>query len=312
MTKSLVFFGNERLATGVTTEVLTLKTLIQKGYDIKAVVSNYEKAVSRNNRSLEIEFVAAKAGITFLVPNKLKEILDQLINLKADAGILVAYGKIVPQSIIDIFPKGILNIHPSALPEHRGPTPIENVILEGSKSTAVSIMSLTKEMDAGPLYAHEQVPLIGNETKQQLSDLMLKTGASLLLKNLPAIFKDRLRAYKQDDLKATYDTLLTKSMGIIDWSKSATNLEREIRAYAVWPGSRTVIADTDVILIKARVKANPVLSLKPGTILLSQSKEKIEAVCATDILEIEQLKPAGRNIMTAKEFIAGHHKYFTD
>ena len=146
----VIFFGNERLATGVTTTAPTLRALIAAGYELVAVVSHYEQANSRTSRDLEIAAVAKEQNIPLLLPNKPSEIFEQLKSFNADVGVLVAYGKIIPQSIIDIFHKGIINIHPSALPMHRGPTPVESVMLNGESFTAVSVMQLVSAMDAGP------------------------------------------------------------------------------------------------------------------------------------------------------------------
>ena len=146
--KKLIFFGNEQIATGTTTSAPHLRMLIEEGYEVCAVIINHEKATSRTQKQLEVVTVAETMGIPVLVPKKLRDITEELTAFHAEAAVLVAYGKIIPQEIIDIFPKGIINVHPSLLPMHRGPTPIESVILNGETQTGVSIMSLVKEMDA--------------------------------------------------------------------------------------------------------------------------------------------------------------------
>jgi methionyl-tRNA formyltransferase len=171
--KTIVFFGNERLATGVSTDAPTLEALVKAGYNVAAVVSHYEAGQSRKARVLEIDEVAKRHSIPVHLPEKPEHLAEELKAIGADVGVLVAYGKIVPQSLIDIFPKGIVNIHPSLLPLHRGPIPIESVILDGSSRTGVSIMALAKEMDAGPVYAQSEVKLDGQETKQHLADHLL-------------------------------------------------------------------------------------------------------------------------------------------
>ncbi|MGC1176964.1 MAG: methionyl-tRNA formyltransferase, partial [Candidatus Saccharimonadales bacterium] len=148
--KKIVFFGNERLATGVTTEVWTLRQLLEEGYVIAAVVvAQKNTGPSRSARPLEIVALAEKHHIPVLSPEKPADIAEKLQAFGADIGVLVAYGKIVPQSVIDIFPAGIVNIHPSLLPKHRGPTPIESAILNGDEETGVSLMKLTAQMDTG-------------------------------------------------------------------------------------------------------------------------------------------------------------------
>jgi methionyl-tRNA formyltransferase len=158
MSAKIVFFGNERLATGVTTTAPTLQALIDAGYEVCAlVVAQNQSGASRKARKLEVAEIAEQHGIPVLVPAKLDDIAGQLKDYGAEIGILVAFGKIVPQAILDIFPHGIINIHPSLLPKHRGSTPIESAILFGENETGVSLMQLVQKMDAGPVYAQETV-----------------------------------------------------------------------------------------------------------------------------------------------------------
>lgn len=309
----LVFFGNERLATGVTTTAPTLKALINAGHKVVAVVSNYERGTSRNARELEIQAVAEKHGIPVLLPENPADIIDQLKNFNADVAVLVAYGRIVPQNIIDVFPKGIINIHPSLLPMHRGPTPIESVILDGSAATGVSVMQLVKAMDAGPVFMQTQVELSGTETKQELADHLLEIGGKMIIELLPGILDGSVLAKPQNDSTATYDKMITKEDGRIDWTKSAEFLEREIRAYAEWPKSYTTLAGIDLIVTKVHVvlgQSEPIgkifkvaaenMDLDNNGLLFAQTAE--------ELLAIDFLKPAGKKEMTAKEFIAGYGK----
>ncbi len=307
MSETILFFGNERLATGVATSASTLEALVQAGYNIAAVVSNYETARSRKSRDLEIASVASKHNIPLLLPDKPSNISEQLKGYGAKIGVLVAYGKIVPQSIIDIFPHGIINIHPSLLPLHRGPTPIESVILEGADKTGVSIMQLSQAMDAGPVFGQSEVILHGDETKQAMANTLLDIGQTMLLELLPGIISGDVVAIPQDEAHATYGQLLSKSDGMIDWTKSAVQLEREIRAFLGWPQSRTTIAGKDVVITKARVTD---YSGKPGHIITEGKQLMI--CCSEDALYVERLKPAGKNEMTSEAFLAGHRHLLED
>lgn len=301
MSNKIVFFGNERLATGVSTTVPILQSLIAAGYDVRAVVSQFELGKSRKPRELEIAVVAAQHNIPVLLPNKLSDIADELRAMDAVAGVLVAYGKIVPQSIIDIFPHGIINIHPSALPLHRGPTPLESVILSGETSTAVSLMSLGAKMDAGPIYAQTPVALTGTETKQQLADQLLAVGNNMLLEHLPAILSDALTPAEQDDSLATYDKLITREDAVIDWQQPAVQIERQIRAFAYWPKSRTTIGDREVVITAAHVIPG---TGTPGVMWLQE--KQIGMHTGDGILVIDQLVPAGKNPMSGSDFLLGY------
>lgn len=304
ISETIVFFGNERLATGVQTNAPTLQALVEAGYKVAAVVSNYETAKSRNVRLLEIKEIAEKYSIPVLLPDKLTDISDLLRSYHASIGVLVAYGKIVPESVINIFPRGIVNIHPSLLPLHRGPTPIESVILSDKYKTGVSIMKLVKEMDSGPVYAAKEVALMGNESKQALSEQLLNLGKDLLISSLPDIIDGNLIPKPQDDSKATYDAMLSKEDGIVNWSKSAAQLAREIRAFAEWPKSRTVLAGREIIITEAR--AGEYSELTPQAKAFITPGGLIGVPTGDGILVIDRLKPAGKRDMSAKEFIAGY------
>lgn len=302
----LVFFGNERLATGVTTTAPTLRALLREGYEVLAVVSNYERGVSRSGRSLEIEVLASQYNVPFLLPKRLSDIHSELAALNADAGVLVAYGKMVPESIIKLFRHGIINIHPSDLPLHRGPTPVESVILEGSQTTAVSIMQLVKGMDAGPLYAKQQVTLTGLETKQELANLLLDAGSELIIQSLPDILSGKLHPTPQDETRASYDSLISKNDGTIDWNKSAVRIEREIRAYAGWPKSRTRLASIDVIVTAAHVLGVDEQISNAGHVAANTADGSIHIATTEGTLAIDRLKPAGKNEMDSASFLAGY------
>jgi methionyl-tRNA formyltransferase len=294
--KSLIFFGNERLSSGFVPDgAPTLEALIDAGYDVKAVVANYETGTSRKARELEIEAVAKRHGIPVLLPDRPKDIIDELKAFDAEIGVLVAYGRIIPQSIIDIFPKGILNIHPSLLPCYRGSIPIEQAILDGASQTGVSVMGLVKEMDAGPVYAQQRVELTGNETKQELTQLLLNLGGKLVLEVLPSALDGTATPKAQDESQATFTSLINKADGHMDLHKSAEQLEREIRAYAVWPKSRLELYEHQVVVTKAHVAQTKdagalVIDAQPG------------------YLEIDELvAPSGKK-MSGADFLRGYAK----
>lgn len=298
----LVFFGNERLATGVTTTVPVLQSLIAAGYEIAAVVvAQNPTAKSRQERPLEIAAIAAQHNIPLLAPPKLSEAKDTLEAFEAAAGILVAYGKLVPTEIIDIFPRGIINIHPSLLPKHRGSAPIESVILAGEAETGVSLMELSQAMDAGPLYAQQILPLRGDEPKQYLTDQLLELGKNLLLTHLPNILDGSLKPEPQQDTKATYDERIHKAASELDFTAPASQLVRHIRAYAGWPRSRAKLGTTEVIITAAHLGE---ASGTPGTLWLEGPELGIHTSDGT--LIIDSLIPPGKKEMTAAAFLTGY------
>lgn len=298
----ILFFGNERIATGVTTNVSVLQTLLAAGYELTGVVTAQQAAgPSRKPRELEIVQVAEAHHIPVFSPDKLADARDQLAALGADIGVLVAYGKIVPQSIIDVFPCGIINLHPSLLPKHRGPTPIESVLLAGETQTGVSLMQLAAGLDSGPVYAQVPLDLEGYETKQALADELLLLGKDMLLQLLPPILKGDVQPTAQDESQATADLRLDKAASTIDWQKTAVQLEREIRAFAGWPRSRTTLGRSEVIITAARIAQG---SGTPGQLWIED--RQIGVFTGEGVLVIDKLIPAGKNEMDAAAFMTGY------
>lgn len=298
---TIVFFGNERLATGVTTSCPTLKALLAEGYEVAAVVLHNESAVTRNKRTLEIAGLAEANGISVLYPNKLADASEELSAIKADIGVLVAFGKIIPQAIIDLFPYGIINVHPSKLPLHRGPTPIESVIRNGETETAVSVMKLVREMDAGPVYAQRTLSVPGNISKQALSDELSEIGSKMIVQYLPLVIEGSCMPKPQDDSRATYDSLINKSSGRLDWTKPAEGLEREIRAYSAWPKSTATIGGHQLIVTRADVVNT---SGTPGT--FTATKKELIMHCGKGSLSIRQVQPVNKKEMPVQAFLAGY------
>lgn len=298
---SIVFFGNERLATGVTTNAPVLRALIEDGYLIEAVIVNHEQATSRKQRILEVEELAFEQTIPILAPDTKEALIAVVANLVSPIAVLAAYGRIVPKSVIDHFSHGILNIHPSALPKYRGSTPIESVMLDGSEATKVSLMQLDVKMDAGDVYAQNGFVLPRTISKQALADQLGSIGAQMIIDTLPLILRGEIRPEPQDESQATFTKQITKQDGKLDFAKSAEELEREIRTYAGWPGSSTEINNKAVIITEASIIAE---SGTPGTFFIHD--KQLAVYCAEDALLITQLKPAGKNVMPSRNFLAGN------
>lgn len=293
--KPLLFFGNERLVSGLkSTNAPVLNALIENGYTIAAVISHHSDGKSRSNRELEVARVAAEHNIPVLLPNRPAEIIEEMKDFGAEAAILVAYGRIIPQAVIDLFPKGIINIHPSLLPQYRGPTPIESAIVNGDTQTGVSIMQLTAGMDEGPVYSQKTVPLTGKETKFELYETLSSVSVSLLIETLPSILNTTLTPVPQDEAKATYCQLLTKQDGQLDTSQyTATQAERRVRAHLGFPKTKLNVAGHDIVVTKAHVS--------------TQQKTPLDIQCQDGaFLSIDELiAPSGRT-MNAEAFLRGY------
>ncbi len=301
MSARLAFFGNERLATGVDSQPAILKSLLAHGYEFAAVF------VRGGGKDMGgIESFCRQAGLNVLSPGSKAELEEMVAAHPADAGILAAFGMIVPESVIGAYRCGIVNIHPSLLPAYRGPTPIEQAILDGAPETGVSLMALAPEMDAGPVYAQRHYRVPAGTTKAELAAHLQQLGASLLADSLPAITQGSLHPSPQNDKLATYTKLITKADGRIDWKLPAGQIERQVRAYAGWPGSRAELFGQDAIVTQVAVgrdntdhEAGSIVGTRDGVIVIAAGDGST--------LLIERLKPAGKKEMAAADFLRGLH-----
>lgn len=298
-TRPIIFFGTEEFSAA------SLSALLAAGFPIVAVVTKPDSKKGRGQKLVPptVKAIAQQHGIPVWQPTKLSDIVDDIRALQPVAGVLVSFGKIIPSSIIELFTPGIINVHPSHLPHYRGPSPIESAILGGDSETGVSIMQLSARMDAGPVYHFVPYPLTGNETQPELYDTLAHLGADTLVQALPGILDGSLQPTPQDDTAATYCQLIQKSDGILDWHKPAQQLEREIRAYQGWPGSRTTIGDVEVIITGAHVVPS---GGNPGKVTIDDGGNTLTIATEDGRLSIDRLKPVGKKEMPIQAFLAGY------
>ncbi len=271
MTKTLlIFFGNEKLATGLPpAKPIIRDAAVAAGFELEQVVTGS---------------------------------LGELTDHKAQLAVLAAYGRIIPQSVLDQFSLGIINIHPSLLPQYRGPTPIEQAILDGATKTGVSIMRLTAGMDEGPIYKQKTLHLKGSESKVELAQKLQLLGAELLTEVLSDIANGKLKPRNQPHPnRATYCKLLNKENGHIDWTESAEQIERKIRAYLGWPGSYARLEGKNAIITQAHVEKIEGIA---GKTLVKNNN--LIVYCGSEALVIDKIKPTGKNEMSGTEFIRGY------
>lgn len=235
-----------------------------------------------------------------------KAALDSLLahhTFASRLAILIDFGIIVSQAVIDSFPLGIINSHFSLLPQWRGADPITFAILSGQRKTGVSLMLLTAGMDEGPLLAQQSYQLTAESTTPQLTDALISLSDQLLVQTVPRYCAGGAVPYPQNPaLEPTYSRRLTKNDGAIDWRKPAEQLEREVRAFAGWPGSYTVLGGKSVTITKASIVHAP--QSISGRVDIQGNSLVIGT--AHDALRIERLKPAGKQEMSAGAFLAGY------
>jgi methionyl-tRNA formyltransferase len=235
---------------------------------------------------------------------------EQTAALKPDILVSFAYGKIFGPKYLDLFPMGGINIHPSLLPQYRGPTPIPAAIINREAVTGITIQRLAVEMDAGDILAQETVPLNGRETTASLSKTMAKKAAEMLTATLRGIAAGTLRGKPQDHGAATYCSLFEKKDGLIDWSLSAVEIEARIRAFDPWPLSWTTHGDNQLFILKAEALEDDDLSLiNPGWVLGKDEKKGILIQTRKGILAVSELKYRTKKAMDWKDFLNGARNF---
>lgn len=233
-----------------------------------------------------------------------KQTLDDLFHDKpvsSRVAILIDFGIIVSQSVIDYFELGIINSHFSLLPEWRGADPITFSILSGQKQTGVSLMQLTAGMDEGPILAYGEYELSDTITTPELTEALIALSASLLIHMMPIYVSGDATLVKQSDDGTSYSRKLTKADSVLDFAKPAAQLEREVRAFIEWPRSRTKIGSTDVIITKAHVVDD---NGEAGSLWIGD--KQFGFYCSEGLFVIDELIPAGKKPMSAAAFLAGY------
>ena len=239
-TYQVVFMGTPDFS------IPSLKALIDSPlFNIQAVVTQPDRPGKRGKQPLpsHVKEEAEKNNIDVLTPTKIKgdsEFIQKLKDLNPDVIVVVAYGKILPQELLDIPKFGIVNIHGSILPKYRGASPIATSILNGDKTTGVTLMKMALEMDAGPIIAtSDPIAITKNDTTISLSEKMSEIGAEILIKYLPKYLAGDITPKPQNKAQATYVKLITKQDGAIDWQETAGVISRKVRAYWKWPSTFT-------------------------------------------------------------------------
>lgn len=297
----LIFFGTDAFS------VPTLARLLAENWNIVAVVTKPDTRTGRGQEltAPAIKRLALAAGVPIFQPHgPLAELASKLSALKPTAGVVVAYGKIIPATIRELFPKGLINIHASILPKYRGASPIEAALLNGDDTTGVTLMRIEAGVDTGPTYDVATHQLAGTETRLELYEQLSELGADFLAAKLAHILDGTVVPIPQDHSTATHVGLISKADGHIKWDQPATVIERQIRAYLGWPGSRATIAGVDCLITAAHVLPDTTTN-HPGTPYVTPSGE-LAVHTGTGSLVIDRLKPAGKREMTGPAFLTGH------
>ncbi len=288
--------------------VPALETLINSQHEIIAVYTQPDRPAGRGRKlkASPVKKMALKNNIPVYQPESLKEKSEQekIAQLKPDVMVVVAYGLLLPETVLSIPEFGCLNIHASILPRWRGAAPIQRAILEGDSESGISIMQMDVGLDTGDVLTIATCPIEKNETGGSLHDRLAILGAQPLLDILAQLQDDSVKPVKQNDNDACYAKKLSKEEALIDWSKPVTEIDRMIRAFNPWPIAFTKLDDKNMRIWSATAHNNN-NDKTPGTVL-NCNKDGIDVATGQGVLHIEKLQMPGGRAMPASEFINAH------
>ncbi len=285
-----------------------LRALIGEGFDVCGVVTQPDKPVGRSRSTLEpppVKRIALEEGLTVLQPDRPRgdEFIAQVRQLEPDISVVVAYGHILPSSVIDLPRLGTLNIHASLLPKLRGAAPIQAAIRDGHTETGVTIMRMVQALDAGPSILQVRTPIPEDETFGELRLRLAEMGALALIEALALIDFGKATETPQDESLATYASKIDRAMTRIDWSSDATTVSRIIRAYDPRPGAHTTVRGGEVKLFGAR-RADGGGTGEAGEVLSIDGTGMLVA-CGEGSVQVTNVHPSGKRRLTPREWAAG-------
>ena len=296
----LAFLGTPAFA------VPTLERLVERGHQVLTAVTQPDRPKGRSQALAmpPVKEAALRLGVPVYQPERVKrpESVDYLRSLAPEAMVVVGYGQIIPQSIIDIAPLGILNVHASLLPKYRGAGPIQWAIVDAATTTGVTIMRIDAGLDTGPLLLKAETAVGADETAVDLGRRLSVMGADLLVEALDALAAGRIVPEPQDNAQATYAPMLKKEDGRIDWTRSAVRIHNQVRGMQPWPGAYSIFRSAALHVWRARpveAAAGP----PPGALVRIKP---LLVACGVGALELVEVQLEGRKRMPAADFANGH------
>lgn len=296
----VVFMGTPDIAA------TCLKKILANGFEVVGVYTQPDRPKGRGMKMVysPVKEVALAAGIPVFQPENFREeaSVQQLRDLEPDICAVVAYGRILPQKVLDVPKRGCINIHASILPKYRGSAPYQWAVLDGLEETGVTAMYLTREMDAGDIIDVSRTPIGENETAGELLDRLAVLGADLLSKTLSRFAQGEVKGTAQDASQVSYAPLLDKSMSPIDWTKTAQQVHNHVRGLHPWPVATMEIQGKLFKVHATRVAEG---SGAPGQIL-GLSKTGLLVACGEGAVEVLSLQAEGGKRMSAPDYFRGH------
>jgi len=297
----IVFMGTPQIAAA------SLEQLIDGPDPVVGVVTQPDRPAGRGQQSTPspVRKIAEAGGIPVIAAEKIRtaEFLERLRQWRPEIIVVVAYGRILPQTILDLAPQGCLNVHYSLLPKYRGAAPAAWTIINGEREAGVTTMKLVEKMDAGAIYLQQAVALAGDETSATLQAKLTPIGARLLIETLRRLKQGSLIAQAQDDDAATLAPMLKKEDGLIDWQQSAVAVERRVRGFDPWPGSFTHAGGKLLKVHRAKIIASERTG-NPGEVIRADGGGFWIATAA-GILELVEVQWENKKRLRGAEFIKG-------
>jgi methionyl-tRNA formyltransferase len=294
-----VFMGTPAFA------VPTLDVLLQAGLDLVGVYTQPDRPKGRGQALAipPVKEMALRHGIPVFQPQKLRapEVVEELRALAPDLIVVVAFGQILPRSVLEIPRHGCINVHASLLPKYRGAAPINQAIIDGEKETGITTMLMDVGLDTGPMLLKRALSIGPDETAGELHDRLCRLGGETMAATLQLLLRGELHPQVQDDSQTCYAAMLKKEDGRINWSQSAQQIHNRIRGLAPWPGTYTFLHGEPLKLFLTRVEAG---EGEPGSILPPAS-DAVRIACGSGILAVRELQLPGKKRLAAADFLRG-------
>jgi methionyl-tRNA formyltransferase len=298
-----VFFGTPDFA------VPSLLALLRHSH-VVAVVSRPDRPRGRGQHAQPppVKATAIAHGVPVLQPVRMKDdgLRLTLMELQPDLAVVAAYGRLLPQSLLDVPRMGFINVHASLLPRWRGAAPVHRAVLAGDEETGITIMRVVLALDAGPMLGRVVTPIDPEETSEELEGRLATLGATLLGDVLDRLAAGPIAETPQDDGAATYASRLEKSESRVDWGRPADVIHNQIRGLQPWPMATTEFAGRRVLLRRSRVEARDAGSAPAGTVVAADA-DRLVVTAGQGTLRLTELQPEGRRSMSARDFLNGTH-----
>lgn len=301
----IVFMGTPDFA------VPSLEALVAAGHQVCGVFSQPDKPVGRHQNKLQptpVKVCAMEHEIPVFQPTTLRdgEALAQIRELASELVVVAAYGRVLPDEILELPPKGCINVHSSLLPRYRGSAPINWAMVNGDEVTGVTIMHMAHELDAGDIIAQAETPIDPEETVEVLHDRLAQMGGRLLVDVVATIAAGTAKRIPQDPEQVTYAPMLSRALCPIDWTMSAKAIHNKVRGLTPWPATSTDAFTEQPVKVYAATETGESTKKEPGSVLKAD-KEGIDVACGDGkVLRILELQAPGSRRMAAADYLRGH------